>query len=120
MTGLNLLTRRDINVFSASRISGQTLSGLQIAFSGTYRLGTDWQIEPTLQYYSDESTSGDTTRRMTPSLRFTYRGWKRFSVESNLTWERASSQRHDINDPSQRTEEMTSRVGYSLGLRYDV
>ncbi|MEZ5660061.1 MAG: hypothetical protein R3E83_16440 [Burkholderiaceae bacterium] len=120
MTGLNLLTRRDINVFSASRISGQTLSGLQIAFSGTYRLGTDWQIEPTLQYYSDESTSGDTTRRMTPSLRFTYRGWKRFSVESNLTWERASSQRHDINDPVQRTEEMTSRVGYSLGLRYDV
>ncbi|MEZ5650754.1 MAG: tetratricopeptide repeat protein [Burkholderiaceae bacterium] len=120
LVGLNLLSRRDVNVITASHISGSTLSGLLISVNGSYSVGQNWQLEPTLQFYRDESTHGDTNERWTPGLRVTYRGWKHFSLESNLTWETGRAHRVDFNDQTRTTEESTRRIGYSLGLRYDL
>jgi hypothetical protein len=53
----------------------------------------------------------------------TYRGWKRWSVESALTYEIGRTTRKSP-DPTQpeltvTTEETTRRVNYSLGARYE-
>jgi hypothetical protein len=81
-----------------------------------------WQLEPSLQYYRDRNTQGSTNERWTPGLRATYRGWDRWSLESNLTYElgKASRVGVDPNDPALTitAKESSNRANYSLGARY--
>lgn len=123
LIGLNLYSARDTHVLSTSFISSPALHGVLVAYNNSSFLAEVWQLEPTLQYYRDRTDSGSRSRRWTPGLRFTYRGWQRLALESNLSYElgRASRQTPDPAKPGAMitTEESTNRVTYSLGARYE-
>ena len=80
-------------------------------------------FERSLQFYRDENAQGGDSSRWTPGLRATYRGFKRWSVESALTYEigKATRVAPDPNDATQTitTKETSTRVNYSLGARYE-
>jgi hypothetical protein len=123
LIGLNLYSSRDTHVLSVSVISSPNLKGTLMAYNNSSFTSEFWQIEPSLQYYRDSNDLGGTSQRWTPGLRVTYRGWKRWSVESALTYEIGRTTRKSP-DPTQpeltvTTEETTRRVNYSLGARYE-
>lgn len=123
LIGLNLYSARDTHLFSTSIISSHALHGLLLSYHNSSFIAEDWQFEPSLQFYRDRTDTGSRSRRWTPSLRITYRGWKRWSLESNLTVEIGRASRQSP-DPAQAgatitTEESSNRVNYSLGARYE-
>ena len=94
-----------------------------MGYNGSTFVADVWQFEPSLQYYQDRLEGGSRSHRWTPGLRITYRGWQRWQIESNLTYEIGRSTRVSP-DPSRpdagiTTEESTRRVNYSLGARYE-
>jgi tetratricopeptide (TPR) repeat protein len=123
LIGLNLYSARDTHVLSASFISSPSLKGTLVAYNNSSFLAEVWQVEPTLQFYRDHTDQGSRSRRWTPGLRITYRGWQRWALESNLSYEigRASRQSADplLTGGLTTTEESTRRVTYSLGARYE-
>ena len=123
LIGLNLYSARDTHVFSTSLISSPTLKGTLFTYNNSSLVAEIWQVEPSIQYYRDRNDTGSRSTRWTPGLRVTYKGWQRWAVESNLTYEigRASRQTPDPNQLGSMvtTEESTHRVNYSLGARYE-
>ena len=123
LIGLNLYSSRDTHVLSASLISSPALHGTLVAYNNSSFLAEVWQVEPTLQYYRDRTDTGSRSQRWTPGLRITYRGWQRWALESNLSYEigRATRLSPDPNQPGSTTttEESTRRMTYSLGVRYE-
>jgi tetratricopeptide (TPR) repeat protein len=123
LIGLNLYSARDTHVFSTTGISSPNLKGLLLSYNNSSIAWEVWQFEPSLQYYRDRNPEGSTNQRWTPGLRLTYRGWKRWALESNLTYElgQASRVTADPNDPTLTvtTKESSNRVNYSLGARYE-
>ncbi len=122
--GLNLYSERDTQVLSTSRISSPMLNGFLMAYNNSSILFDTWQFEPSVQYYHDSNNTGGTNRRWTPGLRITYRGFKRWALESNLTYEigRGTRVTPDPNDPtrSTTTHDSSTRVNYSLGARFEL
>jgi hypothetical protein len=123
LIGLNLYSARDTHVLSTTVISSPTLKGLLLSYNNS-SIGWDvWQFEPSLQYYRDRNPEGSTNQRWTPGLRLTYRGWQRWALESNLTYELGSGSRvgADPNNPAltTTTKESSNRVNYSLGARFE-
>ncbi len=123
LIGLNLYSARDTHVFSTSLISSPSLHGTLFTYNNSSMVAEIWQVEPSIQYYRDRNDTGSRSQRWTPGLRVTYKGWQRWAVESNLTYEigRASRQTPDPNQPGSMvtTEESTHRVNYSVGARYE-
>ena len=124
LIGLNLYSARDTHVLSTSVISSTSLKGLLVAYNNSSFMMDVWQVEPSLQYYRDRTDGGNArSQRWTPGLRVTYRGWQRWALESNLTYEigRGSRLTPDPNGtgPMVTTEESTRRINYSLGARYE-
>lgn len=123
LIGLNLYSARDTHVFSVTAISSPALDGLMLGYNNSSLVWEVWQVEPSLQFYRDENAQGGTSSRWTPGLRATYRGFKRWSVESALTYEigKATRTAPDPNDATQTitTKENSTRVNYSLGARYE-
>jgi hypothetical protein len=122
LIGLNLYSPRDTHVFSTTYIRSPTLHGFLLGYNNSSIAWDFWQFEPSLQYYRDRTPEGNTSQRWTPGLRLTYRGWDRWSVESNLTYELGTASRVtvDPNDPTLTvtTKETSNRANYSLGARY--
>lgn len=123
LIGLNLYSPRDTHVFSTSVISSPNLDGVLLSYNNSSIAWDVWQFEPSLQYYRDRNPQGSANQRWTPGLRVTYRGWQRWAVESNITYElgRASRLTVDPNDSTSTTttRESANRVNYSLGARYE-
>lgn len=123
LIGLNLYSARDTHVFSVTAISSPSLDGLMLGYNNSSLVWEVWQVEPSLQFYRDENAQGGDSSRWTPGLRATYRGFKRWSVESALTYEigKATRVAPDPNDATQTitTKETSTRVNYSLGARYE-
>jgi hypothetical protein len=123
LIGLNLYSARDTHVWSTSLISSTALRGTLVSYNNSSFVAGVWQAEPSLQFYRDRSNAGTRTRRWTPGLRITYRGWKRWALESNLTVEfgRASRTSPDPRQPGLQmtTHETTHRTLWSLGARYE-
>ena len=122
LIGANLYSQRDTHVFSTTGISSPDLQGILLSYNNSSIAWDVWQLEPSLQYYRDRNTQGSTNERWTPGLRATYRGWDRWSLESNLTYElgKASRVAVDPNDPALTitAKESSNRANYSLGARY--
>lgn len=121
--GLNLYSARDTHVFSVTALSSANLDGLMLGYNNSSLVWEVWQVEPSLQFYRDENAQGGESSRWTPGLRATYRGFKRWSVESALTYEigKATRVTPDPNDATLTitTKENSTRVNYSLGARYE-
>lgn len=123
LIGLNLYSERDTHVLSTSQISSPSLKGTLVSYNNSSILFETWQFEPSLQFYRDRNPEGGTSERWTPGLRITYRGFRRWALESNLTYELGKASRVTINptDPtkSTTTEDSTNRINYSLGARFE-
>jgi hypothetical protein len=123
LIGVNLYSTRDTHVFNTSAISSPSMKGLLLSYNGSAFAWDVWQLEPSLQYYRDQNPEGSTNQRWTPSLRLTYRGWQRWALESNLTYELGKGSRVTMDpvDPTLAitTRESANRVNYSLGARYE-
>ncbi|HJV62272.1 MAG TPA: SPOR domain-containing protein [Albitalea sp.] len=119
LIGLNLYSSRDTHVLATSVIRSPTLNGHLVSYNNSSMFYEVWQFEPSLQYYADSNAQGGHSERWTPGLRVTYRGWKRWAVESNVSWELGKNFRLDALDPTKTTQESATRVNYSLGARYE-
>ena len=127
LIGLNLYSERDTHVFASSLIRSPDLTGYLLSYNNSSTSATDWQIEPSLQFYTDRGLLGSTSRRWTPGLRITYRGWQRLALESNLTYEIGRATRVTEVAPvapattttTTTTNESSNRVNYSFGARYE-
>jgi tetratricopeptide (TPR) repeat protein len=119
LIGLNLYSPRDTHVLATSLIRSPSLNGRLVSYNNSSMLFEVWQFEPSLQYYADNNAQGGHSERWTPGLRVTYRGWKRWAVESNVSWELGKNFRLDPLDPTKTTQESATRVNYSFGARYE-
>lgn len=119
LIGLNLYSSRDTHVLATSFIASPGMNGRLVAYNNSSVFFEVWQFEPSLQYYADDNPQGGHSERWTPGLRVTWRGWKRWAVESAFSWELGKSLRVDPLDATKTTQESTSRVNYSLGARYE-
>ena len=119
LIGLNLYSPRDTHVIAASYIHSPFLRGRTVSYNLSSVVWEVWQLEPALQYYADRKPDGGTTERVTPGLRFTYRGFKRMALESTVSWEVGKTFQPDALDATKSTKETSTRVNYSLGARYD-
>lgn len=119
LIALNLYSSRDTHVLAASLIRSPSVHGRVISYNNSSLVAEVWQFEPSLQYYADSNPQGGHSERWTPGLRVTWRGWKRWAVESNLGWELGKTFRLDPVDPTKTTQETANRVNYSFGARYE-
>jgi tetratricopeptide (TPR) repeat protein len=123
LIGLNLYSSRDTHVFSTTAISSPELKGYLLSYNNSSIAWDVWQVEPSLQYYRDRNPQGSTNQRWTPGLRMTFRGWKRWALESSLTYELGTASRVSVDptDPTLNvtTKESSNRVNYSLGARFE-
>ena len=112
LIGSNLYSVRDTHVFSASFLSGPTYHGTLLSYNNLSSLNEQWQLEPSLRYYTQTDNTDTRTVRWTPGLRLTYRMRKQVSLETEATYEIS-----EVNGPL-RTESST-RLFYYFGARYD-
>ncbi len=123
LIGLNLYSSRDTHVFSSSVISSPSLNGFLVSYNNSSIAWDVWQLEPSLQFYRDRNPEGSTNERWTPGVRVTYRGFAKWALESNLTYEIGKGSRSGIDpaDPTKTvtTKDSSNRVNYSLGARYE-
>jgi hypothetical protein len=123
LIGSNLYSSRDTHVFVATAITSPDVDGFLLSYNLSSVLAESWQLEPSLQFYSDRSSQGTKNQRWTPGARVTYRGFQRWAIESSITYEigKSSSVGPDPFDPTRTvtTKESSNRVNYSLGVRYE-
>jgi hypothetical protein len=123
LIGLNLYSPRDTHVASGTIIYSHRLKGFLMAYNNSSTIDENWQLEPSLQYYQDSSIDNTKNQRWTPGMRVSYRGFKKWALESSLTYEIGKSSRvgADPLDPTltTTTNESSSRVNYSLGARFE-
>jgi tetratricopeptide (TPR) repeat protein len=115
--GLNLYSTRDTHVFATNLFSSPSLKGYLLSYNNSSVVGGVWQLEPSLQYYSDRNPDGGHTERWTPGLRATYRNWEHWALELQFSYEIGKSFRVDALNPGSTTEESSKRVNFSLGAR---
>jgi hypothetical protein len=123
LIGLNLMGDRDTHVGAMTVIRSPLLDGLLLSYNQSAWWWTDWQVEPSLQYYRDRTPEGSRSERWTPGLRITYRGWKKLALETAVTYEIGSATRLTPDPggtaPPVTTEERSRRASYALGARLE-
>jgi tetratricopeptide (TPR) repeat protein len=112
LIGSNLYSTRDTHVISTNFLTGPTYNGTLLSYNNLTGVTEDWQVEPSLRYYTQTDNLGNKTNRWTPGMRMTYRVVKRFSLETELSIEIADSTGPTRNENSQR-------AFYYIGGRFD-
>jgi tetratricopeptide (TPR) repeat protein len=112
LIGSNLYSARDTHVFSANFLTGPTYNGTLLSYNNLTGINEDWQLEPSIRYYTQTDSTGTKMKRWTPGVRTTYRLVKRVSVESEVSYEIADTQGPTRNESS-------TRLFYYLGGRFD-
>jgi len=112
-TGTNLYSLRDINSFIGSYLSGPQYRGYQVGYNNLSGfLQNRMTLEPSLQYYHENDSTGNHLSRITPALRATYKILNHLSLESQVLYERSKT-----NGPTQN--DTTGNTFYYIGYRYD-
>jgi tetratricopeptide (TPR) repeat protein len=114
VTGTNLYSKRDLNSFSFSHLTGPAFKGNQVGYTNlTGFWGNRVTVEPSLRYYTEDSADGNRLTRLSPALRATYKLLQHLSLESQILYERSKT-----DGPAQ--QDTTSNAFYYLGYRYDL
>jgi len=87
--GSRLYSSRDINVFSATRLTSPNFHGALLSYNNVSAPFENWTFEPSLRYYTQTDTLDVRLKRLTPGLRVTYRLRGSVSLESEYTQERS-------------------------------
>jgi hypothetical protein len=112
LIGSNLYSARDTQLFNASLLRGPTYRGTLLAYNNLSSLGVNWQVEPSLNYYTQSDNTGLKNTRWTPGLRVTYRALQQVSLESEFSYQRSK-----LTSPTR--SETSNLAFYYLGVRYD-
>jgi hypothetical protein len=113
LIGLNLYSSLDTHIFSANFLSGPSYKGTMLSYNNMTAFGEALRIEPSLRFYTQVTSTGDKTNRLSPGLRLTYRIMNRLSLESELSMEFSETKGAMRNETSQR-------MFYYVGLRLDL
>lgn len=87
--GSRLYSSRDINVFSATRITSPSFDGTLLSYNNVSVPFERWTLEPSLRYYTQTDTLNVRLKRVTSGLRLNYRLGGSVSLESEYTQERS-------------------------------
>jgi hypothetical protein len=113
-TGSNLYSKRDINVFSATHLRSETLSGTQVAYNNLNGLlDNRLTLAPGLALYWEDDATGQKIMRISPGLHTGYKLTPRMSLEATFSMERSRNEGPTQNDT-------TTNLFYYLGYRYDL
>ena len=112
LIGSNLYSARDTHVFNASFLTGPTYNGTLLSYNNLTGINEEWQVEPSLRYYTQTDNLGNKMNRWTPGMRMTYRIVKQVSLETELSVEIA-----DTKGPTRN--EASERMFYYVGGRFD-
>ncbi len=110
--GTNIVTKRDITVFSLSHIDSKTFNGQSFSASNRSILRDRWTLEPSIRYYRQEDNLQTRLTRLTPTLKLGYK-WKEsitLDIEGGL-------EKSETRGTTQ--QEDTTRKFYSIGYRWD-
>lgn len=110
--GSNLYSGRDTHVFNLTLLTGPTYNGQLLSYNNLTGLNDQWQVEPSLRYYTQIDNTDTRLTRWTPGLRLTYRIRKQVSLETEAQYEISRSQ-------GPLRQEDATRLFYYFGGRYD-
>ena len=114
LTGSNLYSTRDINTFSVSYLTTPMFKGAQLSYSNLTGLrGEVFTLEPSLRFYTQNSTDGVKTQRITPGLRLSYKYSSRTSLLGETIVERSKTDGPLNHDSS-------TSVFFYVGYRYEL
>ena len=112
LIGSNIYSARDTQLFNASILRGPTYRGTLLAYNNLSSVGPNWQVEPSLNFYTQSDSTGLKNTRWTPGLRVTYRAMQQISLESEFSYQRSK-----LTSPTR--SEASNLAFYYLGVRYD-
>jgi tetratricopeptide (TPR) repeat protein len=117
LIGTNLYSPRDTHVFNMTLLGGPTYRGALLSYNNLTSINEQFQLEPSLKYYTQNDDSGSSSKTLTAGLRATYRVIQQVSLESELTFEKSDAVGATTTAPGALTS--TSRMTYYIGGRYD-
>jgi tetratricopeptide (TPR) repeat protein len=117
LIGTNLYSPRDTHVFNMTLLGGPTYRGALLSYNNLTSINEQFQLEPSLKYYTQNDDSGSSSKTLTAGLRATYRVIQQVSLESELTFEKSDAVGATTTAPGALTS--TSRATYYFGGRYD-
>jgi maltoporin len=103
---------RDVNVFSASRVSADTYAGLAGQITSRFPVGASWTFDAAVLWYAQDNQDGSTLQRVSPVGRASYRWRNSVTLEAEAGIEKTSAR-------SAFLQEDTRRYFFSLGYRWD-
>ena len=112
LIGSNIYSARDTQLFNASILRGPTYRGTLLAYNNLSSVGPNWQVEPSLNFYTQSDSTGLKNTRWTPGLRVTYRAMQQISLESEFSYQRSK-----LTSPTR--SEASNLAFYYLGVRSD-
>jgi TolA-binding protein len=110
--GTGLFAARDVNVFSASRVSADTYTGIAGQITSRFPVGASWTFDAAVLWYSQDNQDGSTLQRISPVGRASYRWRNSVSLELEAGIE-------NTNASSAFLQEATRRYFFSAGYRWD-
>jgi tetratricopeptide (TPR) repeat protein len=112
LIGSNLYSARDTHVFNLSYLTAAAFKGYLAMYNNMSALSEQWQLEPSMQIYTQSGSDGLKLKRLKPGLRVTYRMAQQIALESSFDYE--------ISRQSGVTRsENSTRIFYYFGGRYD-
>jgi len=112
LIGTNLLFNNDIGLASFSYTNASTYNAKTLTFSQLATFRDIWQLNFSLQYYTEHNNLGTRISRITPNFRLNYR----MSKTMNLEFEAGIT---DAQSSSSTLENKTQSKNISLGYRWD-
>ena len=111
-TGTGVFAVRDVNVFSASRVSADTYTGLAGQVTARFPVGANWTFDAAVLWYGQDNQDGSTLQRVSPVGRASYRWRNAITLEIEAGIENTAAR-------SAFLQEDTRRYFFSLGYRWD-
>jgi tetratricopeptide (TPR) repeat protein len=111
-TGTGLFAARDVNVFSASRVSADTYTGLAGQVTSRFPVGASWTFDAAVLWYGQDNQDGSTLQRVSPVGRASYRWRNSVTLEVEAGIENTAAR-------SAFLHEDTRRYFFSAGYRWD-
>lgn len=111
LTGSNLYSARDTNLFNVSFTGGPNDHGTLLSYNNMTSLGEKWQLEPSVKYYTSSNNTTGTRDTWTLGMRGTFRVRNQISLESEVTYE--------LTDQAGATTSSSTSTNYYLGARVD-
>jgi tetratricopeptide (TPR) repeat protein len=110
--GTGVFAGRDVNVFSASRVSADTYTGLAGQITSRFPVGASWTFDAAVLWYRQDNQDGSTLQRVSPVGRANYRWRNSVSLELEAGVENTAAR-------SAFLQEDTRRYFFSIGYRWD-